>query len=54
MMGAVAVAVVATCTIVYTAFQIVERRKRREFKEHLHQYIQKQTKKREDDTDADV
>ena len=54
MMGAAAVVIVAVCTIVYTVVQIAERRKRREFKKHLHRYAWGQKKRQGDDTDADV
>lgn len=38
-MGAVAVAVVAVCAALYTVFELIERRKRRRFEEHLRRYI---------------
>lgn len=38
-MGAVAVAVVVVCAALYTVFELVERRKRRRFEEHLRRYI---------------
>lgn len=34
-MGAVAVAVVVVCAVLYTVFELIERRKRRRFEEHL-------------------
>lgn len=53
-MGAAAVVIVAACTIVYTVVQIMERRQRQKFKEHLHWYAWNQKKKQGDDTNADV
>lgn len=38
-MGVVAVAVVVVCAVLYTVFELIERRKRRRFEEHLRQYI---------------
>lgn len=35
MMGAAAVAVVVACAALYTALDLIERRKRRRFEEHL-------------------
>lgn len=38
-MGVVAVAIVVVCAALYTAFELIERRKRRNFEEQLRQYI---------------
>lgn len=38
-MGAVAVTVVVVCAALYTVFELIERRKRRRFEEHLRRYI---------------
>ena len=39
MMGTVAVAVVVVCTAMYTIFEVMERRKRKKFEEHLRRHI---------------
>lgn len=38
-MGVAAVAIVVVCAALYTAFELIERRKRRNFEEQLRQYI---------------
>ena len=38
-MEAVAVAIVVVCAALYTVFELIERRKRRDFEEYLRQYI---------------
>lgn len=38
-MAAVAVTIVAVCAVMYTAFEIIERRKRRRFQEDLRRYV---------------
>ena len=38
-MGVVAVAIVVICASLYTVFELIERRKRRNFEEQLRQYI---------------
>lgn len=38
-MGVVAVAIVVVCAALYTVFELIERRKQRNFEEQLRQYI---------------
>lgn len=40
MMGAAAVAVVVVCAVMYTIFEVIERRKRKKFAEDIRRYIQ--------------
>lgn len=38
-MGVTAVAIVVVCAALYTVFELIERRKQRNFEEQLRQYI---------------
>lgn len=40
-MAAVAVTIVAVCVVMYTVFEMIERRKRQRFQEDLRRYILK-------------